>query len=78
MLQLCDKMPTDAHKLQYDQHNPFTLCASTYKPIYRCVCVGGWRVELICVMLEENVCPNASLSGQDLAGHLWTCWKVLQ
>uniref|UniRef100_A0A0K8T5U4 Coatomer subunit alpha n=1 Tax=Lygus hesperus TaxID=30085 RepID=A0A0K8T5U4_LYGHE len=35
MLQACDKNPVDEHQLQYDEHNPFNLCASTYTPIYR-------------------------------------------
>ena len=34
-LQVCDKTPTDEHQLQYDEHNPFSLCAATYRPIYR-------------------------------------------
>ncbi|XP_015755385.1 PREDICTED: coatomer subunit alpha-like [Acropora digitifera] len=37
ILQACDKNPTDAHNLQYDQHNPFTVCAVSYKPLYRYV-----------------------------------------
>ncbi|XP_046405576.1 coatomer subunit alpha [Ischnura elegans] len=35
ILQACDKNPTDEHQLQYDEHNPFSLCGQTYKPIYR-------------------------------------------
>ncbi|XP_011690004.1 PREDICTED: coatomer subunit alpha [Wasmannia auropunctata] len=35
LLQSCDKNPVDEHKLAYDEHNPFSLCASTYTPIYR-------------------------------------------
>ncbi|KAF6212403.1 hypothetical protein GE061_012925 [Apolygus lucorum] len=35
MLQACDKNPVDEHQVQYDEHNPFNLCASTYTPIYR-------------------------------------------
>lgn len=37
ILAACDKNPTDEHKLQYDQHNPFVLCAKSYQPIYRSV-----------------------------------------
>lgn len=33
--QACDKNPTDEHQLAYDEHNPFSLCAITYTPIYR-------------------------------------------
>ena len=35
ILQACDKTPIDEHKLNYDEHNPFAVCAATYKPIYR-------------------------------------------
>ncbi|XP_037070234.1 coatomer subunit alpha-like [Pollicipes pollicipes] len=35
VLQVCDKTPTDEHQLLYDEHNPFALCAATYRPIYR-------------------------------------------
>ncbi|CAD5114426.1 DgyrCDS3559 [Dimorphilus gyrociliatus] len=32
---VCEKNPTDAHDLRYDEHNPFDVCASSYIPIYR-------------------------------------------
>ena len=35
ILQACEMNETDEHTLHYDEHNPFTLCAVTYKPIYR-------------------------------------------
>ncbi|EDV25681.1 uncharacterized protein TRIADDRAFT_24616 [Trichoplax adhaerens] len=35
ILQACDKNPTDTHELEYDEHNPFTICGLSYKPIYR-------------------------------------------
>ncbi|XP_059622164.1 coatomer subunit alpha isoform X1 [Phlebotomus argentipes] len=35
MLQACEMNLTDEHNLLYDEHNPFNLCAVTYKPIYR-------------------------------------------
>uniref|UniRef100_T1J5P8 Coatomer subunit alpha n=1 Tax=Strigamia maritima TaxID=126957 RepID=T1J5P8_STRMM len=35
ILQLCDKNPVDEHQVAYDEHNPFNICAATYKPIYR-------------------------------------------
>lgn len=34
-MQACDKTPTDEHDLLYDEHNPFTLCARSFRPIYR-------------------------------------------
>ena len=31
----CEKNPTDAHQLAYDEHNPFDICAASYTPIYK-------------------------------------------
>lgn len=35
ILQACEKKPVDEHKINYDERNPFTICAYTYTPIYR-------------------------------------------
>ncbi|ENN79199.1 hypothetical protein D910_09097 [Dendroctonus ponderosae] len=35
ILQACDSNPTDELQFQYDEHNPFNLCAYSYTPIYR-------------------------------------------
>ena len=35
ILLACDKNPVDEHKLVYDEHNPFSICAASFKPIYR-------------------------------------------
>lgn len=35
ILKACDQAPTDAHPVAYDQHNPFVLCAASYKPVYK-------------------------------------------
>lgn len=35
ILAACEKTPTDAHELKYDEHNPFDICAASYVPIYR-------------------------------------------
>ncbi|XP_028028103.1 coatomer subunit alpha isoform X2 [Bombyx mandarina] len=35
ILQACEKTPTDEHQLLYDEHNPFSVCGISYKPIYR-------------------------------------------
>lgn len=40
ILQACDKNPTDAHKLLYDEHNPFSICGASHKPIYRYTYIG--------------------------------------
>ncbi|KAK9718982.1 Coatomer WD associated region [Popillia japonica] len=35
ILQACDSNMVDELQLQYDEHNPFSLCGISYKPIYR-------------------------------------------
>lgn len=35
VVQACEKNPVDEMSIQYDEHNPFTVCASSYVPIYR-------------------------------------------
>jgi coatomer protein complex subunit alpha (xenin) len=35
ILQACDKNPTDEHKLDYDEFNPFDICAESHVPVYR-------------------------------------------
>ncbi|NWX63150.1 COPA protein, partial [Promerops cafer] len=35
ILAACEKSPVDSHQLNYDQHNPFDICAASYRPIYR-------------------------------------------
>lgn len=35
ILQACELNLTDEHSLEYDEHNPFSLCANTFKPIYK-------------------------------------------
>lgn len=35
ILQACEMNPVDEHTLAYDEHNPFTLCAYSYRPIYK-------------------------------------------
>lgn len=35
MLQACETQMVDEQSLNYDEHNPFEICAMTYTPIYR-------------------------------------------
>lgn len=35
ILQACELNLVDGHTLEYDEHNPFNLCAVTFKPIYK-------------------------------------------
>ena len=35
LLQVCEKSPVDESPMDYDEHNPFSVCGKSYKPIYR-------------------------------------------
>ncbi|CAF4864256.1 unnamed protein product, partial [Rotaria sp. Silwood1] len=35
LLSVCEKNPVDEHPLNYDEYNPFDICAASYVPIYR-------------------------------------------
>ncbi|CAL8124546.1 unnamed protein product [Orchesella dallaii] len=35
MLKVCQEKLVDEHSMEYDEHNPFLICAKSYKPIYR-------------------------------------------
>ena len=35
VLAACEKNLSNEMELDYDQHNPFDLCAASYTPIYR-------------------------------------------
>jgi coatomer protein complex subunit alpha (xenin) len=35
VLAACEKTPTNACELKYDEYNPFDVCAASYVPIYR-------------------------------------------
>ena len=35
VLAACEKTPTNAVELKYDEYNPFDICAASYVPIYR-------------------------------------------
>lgn len=37
MLSVCEKNPVDEQPLNYDEYNPFDICAASYVPIYRSV-----------------------------------------
>ena len=64
--QACDKNPNDDHKLNYDEFNPFDICASSYEPIYR----GEEKVECpLCTAkfkpeFKGKLCYNICLVGQ--------------
>ena len=56
ILQACDKNPTDSHELQYDPHNPFTICGATYKPLYRYFYYLLNFPETLKIHWQQNVC----------------------
>uniref|UniRef100_A0A2M3YZ37 Coatomer subunit alpha n=1 Tax=Anopheles braziliensis TaxID=58242 RepID=A0A2M3YZ37_9DIPT len=72
ILQACEVNEVNEHSLLYDEHNPFTICAVTYKPIYRgnpeekCpLCAASYQPQykgIICV-----VCKVAEI-GRDAIG----------
>ena len=35
ILQVCDENPTDVHQINYNEHNPFNICAASFVPIYK-------------------------------------------
>jgi len=52
ILQACDKNRTDECTLDYDEHNPFNICASSYKPIYR------GKAEEKCPLCDASYLPQ--------------------
>ncbi|POI29730.1 hypothetical protein CIB84_006521, partial [Bambusicola thoracicus] len=52
ILSACEKNPTDTYQLNYDMHNPFDICAASYRPIYR-----GKPVEK-CPLSGACYCPE--------------------
>ena len=52
ILQVCDKSPLDENRLQYDEHNPFTICGASYVPIYR------GKPEVTCPFCNTSYLPE--------------------
>lgn len=52
ILLACDKNPIDEQKLEYDEHNPFTLCGISYAPIYK------GNPEENCALCETSYLPE--------------------
>lgn len=72
ILQACEINPVDEYTLQYDEHNPFTLCAYTYTPIYKgkpeekcSLCGASYNPAYKGVLC--NVCEVAEI-GKDVIG----------
>ena len=34
-LATCERNPTNAHEINYDEHNPFVICSRAFVPLYR-------------------------------------------
>lgn len=52
ILQACEKNPVDQHNIQYDEHNPFSICGQSYKPIYR------GKPEIKCPFCQASYFPE--------------------
>lgn len=52
VLALCEKTPTDEHKLNYSEHNPFVVCGGSQTPIYR------GKPEVKCPLCEASYLPE--------------------
>jgi len=63
ILQACDKNPTNAVSMNYDELNPFTICAVSYTPLYR------GKPQEICPFCQASFSP-------EYAGTLCTVCKV--
>uniref|UniRef100_A0A0N5AHK6 Coatomer subunit alpha n=1 Tax=Syphacia muris TaxID=451379 RepID=A0A0N5AHK6_9BILA len=54
VLAAAEKDPKDAHKLNYDEHNPFVVCAKTFSPLYR------GKPQVKCPFCGACYCPELS------------------
>ncbi|KAG8185683.1 hypothetical protein JTE90_003222 [Oedothorax gibbosus] len=54
ILLACEKNPVDQHQLLYDEHNPFSVCGQSYKPIYR------GKPEVKCPLCQSSYFPEYS------------------
>jgi coatomer protein complex subunit alpha (xenin) len=72
ILAACEKNPTVAHDLKYDQHNPFDICAASYVPIYRGKPVVKCPLSGACYMpqFKGEVCRATKVTeiGKDCIG----------
>jgi coatomer protein complex subunit alpha (xenin) len=72
MLQACESQLVDEHELNYDEHNPFEICAMTYTPIYRgksltkcSLCNAAYTVEY---KNKKCVVCNVAQIGKEVSG----------
>merc|ERR1712027_171871 len=62
ILQACDKNPTDEHKLDYDEFNPFDNCAESYTPKFK----PGYSGKLC-----ANICGVAQVGKKAQGMKIW-------
>uniref|UniRef100_A0A0C9RN30 Coatomer subunit alpha n=1 Tax=Wollemia nobilis TaxID=56998 RepID=A0A0C9RN30_9CONI len=80
VLQVCEKQPRDATKLNYDFRNPFVVCGATFTPIYR------GQKDVSCPYCTArfvpsthgNLCPICELAvvGSDASGLLCSTTQI--
>ncbi|ODM95881.1 Coatomer subunit alpha [Orchesella cincta] len=54
LLKVCQDKSVDEHEMDYDEHNPFSICAKSYKPIYR------GKQEVKCPFCSASYMPQFS------------------
>ncbi|XP_030921093.1 coatomer subunit alpha, partial [Geospiza fortis] len=72
ILAACEKNPVASHQLNYDQHNPFDICAASYRPIYRGKAVEKCPLSGACYSPEfrGQICRVTTVTeiGKDVLG----------
>uniref|UniRef100_A0A8C5NLV0 Coatomer protein complex subunit alpha n=1 Tax=Junco hyemalis TaxID=40217 RepID=A0A8C5NLV0_JUNHY len=72
ILAACEKNPIDSHQLNYDQHNPFDICAASYRPVYRGKAVEKCPLSGACYSPEfrGQICRVTTVTeiGKDVLG----------
>ncbi|KAG8146581.1 putative Coatomer subunit alpha protein, partial [Naja naja] len=72
IMSACEKNPSDAHQLNYDMHNPFDICAASFRPIYRGKPVEKCPLSGACYLPEfrGQICRVTTVTeiGKDVIG----------
>uniref|UniRef100_A0A8D2PDY9 COPI coat complex subunit alpha n=1 Tax=Zosterops lateralis melanops TaxID=1220523 RepID=A0A8D2PDY9_ZOSLA len=74
ILAACEKNPVDSHQLNYDQHNPFDICAASYRPIYRGRALEKCPLSGACYSPEfrGQLCRVTTVRAGEFG--VWGCW----
>lgn len=71
-LAACERNMTNAHEINYDEHNPFVICSRSFTPLYRgkpqikcSFCGASYNPEF-----NGQICDVCSVSeiGKDVVG----------